>query len=703
MRRSVIILALMATTAIIPRPAYAGPAVGFVIGALGGTGAALSSLGLGGIGFGVGIAQGSAFAGTLFGGIAVKTVVGLGLSALVPKPSLPAPAANMVNYAQPISYAEWVFGRVRKGGPLGFTGFQDDKRYYVPIIAAHSSKGPVEHWLDETPVSLDPAVIDDTASNIADGVPQASYGRIDPLQGQAGQVVNAGLDAAFAQITSAHDFAGLSGAVLWASRTPNDKFSEVYPNGREWAYAPVWDGHDQIYDPRDDARKYTNNAALVLAFWITEVLGQNVDWDEVAIEADFCDTLVTNAEGLQQPIWTLNGFIRDDEDFETQRSQMAVACDAFLYERADGKVGFRVGRWIEPDITLTAEDFFALEITEGSFGSDAPTEVSASYIEPENKWREAPSGVWIEVEDSRTVREEPQLFKVNSHNQITRLNRRIARMKNPKYSLRGSIGLMGYELIGKRFVRVVHDEMGVEEYFEIGELSRDAVSMFSITANSVSPDDFALEIVEPARPVYTEVSSSNNVPLLTGLSAISTGGGRMDVDWTVQNESLTQQLRVRIVGEDAWQIVGVPDGQQTMQVSGLIDLATYQVQGRNRTAALRPSDWGPEPEIEVAIVNNQTPPAALASAGATGSGAVATCTWVGANDANQASVAVLRATGAGGILADAVEVATIVSPANASGSYPDEPAAGSYRYWLRPGNSSGVEGPVSGPFAVTIV
>lgn len=705
MKRSLMIAALLATTAATPHPVYAGPAIGFVIGTLGGSGALAGSLGLGSIGFAVGVANGAAFGATLFGGILAKTIVSLGLSALsaalAPGVSVPTPASRMANFAQPISYAEWVFGRTRKGGPLGFTGFQNGKRYYVPIIASHPTQGPVAHFLDETEVVLNADITEETQSNIDADAPQSGYGRIDAFAGGDGQAANAGLVAAFDQITTAHDFGGLSGAVLWASRTSPNDFSEVYPRGREWAYAPVWDGHNQIYDPRDQAHKYTNNAALVIAFWITQVLGQSVDWDDVAIEADVCDRLVTNAEGSLQPLWTINGAINDDQDFESQRAQLAAACDAFLYERTDGKVGFTVGRWIDPDLTLGPDDFWALELTEGTFGSDAPTEISASYIEPENKWREAPTGVWVETDSVRPIRDEPQLFMVNSHNQAARMCKRIAKTQRPKYSLRGSIGLMGYELLGKRFFRVRHPEMGIDAYFEIGELAREGISNFSITANSVEPADFdfVASAEEPPRPIYREVTSSNIVPLLTGVVATSAGGGQMDVSWNEQDDSLTQQLRLRQQGDTEWQLVTVPGGQRPFRISGQIDGATYEVQGKNRTSALRSSLWSPDVPATVTIVNNVTPPDDLVTAGATGGAGSATVEWSTANDPNQASVRIYR----GASFAGATFVDTVISPANTDGGAEETIAAGSYTYWAVPVNGSSVEGTPSGPFAVTVL
>ena len=411
---------LLATTALTPTPAAAAPVVGFILGAVGATGAAVA------LGISSGVVAGSLFGATFWGAFAVRTVLSIGLAALAsslgPKPSMPPPSARMVNFAQPISYAEWAFGRTRKGGPIGFTGFHNLRRYYVPILAAHEIQGVVEHWLDERAVTLN----GEPSQNLSNIAPIAGYGRINTLTGAPSQTVDAGLDAAFTEITAAHDFKGLSGAVIWAKRPSASAFTDIYPLNRQWAYAPVIDGNNQIYDPRDDSRKFTNNAALVLAYWLTEVLGRDVDWSDVAVEANASDQLVTNGEGGTQAKWMINGSISDEQEFEDQRAQMAAACDAFVYERADGKVGFKVGRWIEPTVTLTDDDFYALEITEGNWGAGAPNEVAVTYTEPENAWRETPGGTWIEDAAARPIRDAPQLFMVTSNNQAARMAKRIA-------------------------------------------------------------------------------------------------------------------------------------------------------------------------------------------------------------------------------------------------------------------------------------
>lgn len=600
MRRSILFAALLGCTMLTPRPAEAGPVIPFIAGALGVAGAtALATA--------AAYTAGATFAASVVGGFVVKTVVAIGLSALAaqlaPKPPSPPPSVQMGNFAQPVSYAEWVYGKTRKGGFLGFTGFARDRRYYVPILAAHPIEGVVQHWLDERLVTLTDEA-DTEKSNIAE-TPIAGYGRINAFTGGPGQVVDPGLNAAFEEITEEFDFKGLSGAVLWAARPPQSSFSDIYPESRQWAYAPVIKGKKDLYDPRDGGRRFSSNAALIFADWVVNILGREVDWGEVADEADACDAQVLGGDGYYRARWELNGTLSDEQEFETQRVQLGIACDAFIYERTDGKVGFTVGRWIEPELTLGPDDFFSLELAEAEFGADAPDEVAALYTEPENGWRETPSGPWVENEVAMPVRDTPQLYMVANHNQISRVNKRLARTKRAKYQLTATIGFRGYEIMGgrdggraHRFFRVLLPERGIDEYFEVGELTRESSGLFSLTANTVQPEDFSFDAAkeEPTRPIYDQVEGDAGIPTPTGLDVPSSGSGGATVTWDAQSEAYSQEVRYQTVAaSSAWQHETAAEGATSLSISGLANGADYQIEIRNRSAGLGFSDWS-EPQ-----------------------------------------------------------------------------------------------------------
>lgn len=711
-----LVAALLASTMLTPAPAQAGPVVPFIQGVAAGlAGNAVIGGSFLSAGFLSGVAA-STYLTAGLGGIVFRTLVGVGLSALaqafLPQPSLPQPSAQMGNFAQPVSYAEWVYGQTRKGGPIGFTAVNGDRRFYVPILAAHEIDGVAEHWLDEYTVGVDADAADFDTANLRTNADSSEFtgpailagrGRIEVFTGAPGQAANAGLIDKFDEITAAHDFAGLAGAVLWAKRVPAQNFAEVYPNGRQWAYTPVINGNNRIWDPRDQSEKYTNNAALCIAHWITVVLGQRVNWVEVAAEADVCDQTVTMADGTTRARWTINGTLRDDQSFETQRAQMAGACDAFMYQRADGAVGFKVGRWIEPEITLTDDDFLSLRVREGQAGFDAPTEVSVLYVEPSNAWRESASGSWIEDPNSRRIRDEPQLNLVNDHGQAVYLAKRVARVRRPEFTLQGSLGAIGYELIGQRFFRVSHPLIPDGTTFEVGRLERLDAATFQIEAVSVTEDDFTVGAAEePARPVLKSVDSALTTPDITNLAVAAEAGAALQVTWDEQPDYLWQQIRWKPVAAASWQSVTIDSGETDHRISGLLDGTTYQVEGRNAGAGLltKPSDWLAADPAIIQTVGNSAAPTAMSAFDAVADGADVLVTFTAPNDPNYFAVRVHR--GETAVFADAVLVHTEFASSGAAAWTDTPPTSGTFRYWATPINGSQVEGPSTGPVEVTL-
>ena len=510
----------------IPDPAMAAPVAAF-----------LGTVAFGGL-------LGEITFGALIGDLLISVGLGVLARALAPKPKVLRPAERMVNFAQPVAFMERGYGRVRKGGPVAFTGFRDGTRHYGILIASHPTKGPVAHWLDRTQVEID-------ASGNVITAPFAGAGTIRAHTGQPGQTVDPVWQAAFAEITASHDFAGLSYAALGARRVKDSRFVETYPRGREWEYLPVWDMHDGVFDPRDGQTKWTDNAALIIAH---EALffGKTVEWTEVAAEADICDELVTNAEGNPQKRWTVNGVFDDSLSWEQVRDALAIAVDAFFYERPDGKLGFRVGHWTPPATTLTARDILAISVSEASWGPDAAGQFAIRYVEPARDRIEAVSGAWIE--DADAPRDEREAFLVDSHNQAVRIAKRIARIARARYTVEMRVKLTGYELIGQRFVHIQHAEMGLDIDLEIGRITRAADGLsFEIEGTSSTAADFAFDaaLEEPARPDFVDVLSQDDVPAPVSLAGqvVPDTGGAAAIEWTWprQDTSLRQELRLRMV------------------------------------------------------------------------------------------------------------------------------------------------------------
>lgn len=678
--------------------ASAGPVLGFVQGVVAGlAGSAVIGGTVATAGFLGGVAASTYLGGTLLGRLALTVGINAIASALN-RPRMPQPQEQMANLSQPLTPMQRVYGRVRKGGPVIFTGFMDSARHYAVAMAAHRTKGPVTHFLDTLEVEVD------VAGEVTTD-PVAPHGTIRTYRGLPGQAVDPIFDAAFPEVTSAFDFAQISYAAIRAKKPPASELSEVYPQGREWAYAPVWDGWDYIYDPRTATRGWTDNAALIIAH---EALfhGKTVNWDEVAIEADISDQVITNGDGGTQKRWTLNVSFDDTVTWEVARDTLGRACDAFFYETYDGKIGFRVGRSIAPEITLTNRDFHELHVQGNAWGPDVAGEAVVDYVEPAHSYQNAQSGAVVMVPGKPRLKDE--LWAINSHNQACRIAKRQIRRARAKWSLQGVVKLIGYELIGQRFFRVNLNDPALDVVFEIDSLVLNEGGVtFSIQATSVDPADFAFDALleEPERPARAIVESDNAVPVITGLSgAVVTGtGGVAQVEWSwpAQDASLTQVLQFRKSGASTLQQGQVQEGQNSLLISGLVDGATYEAQIRNRTAAGRLGDWSATATV-VAIANTTAPPALAAFNVTVSGGTTGAVAFTAPDSPNYAATRIYR--GPTTTFADATLVRTEYGLRNAADSWNNTGlAAGTYRYWGEPINASGVAGPRTGPITITII
>lgn len=712
MRRSLLIGAMLATTCLTPSRASAEPVSAFIAGlgvAFTGGAAAGTVAGLAGGALAAGYAT-----GVFLSGYVGQTLLSLGLSAVAARLNrqrAPSPSARMVNFAQPITYAEWVFGRTRKGGPLGFTGFKsgDDvvtgkggaKRHFSPVLAMHQCEGIVEHWLDEQIVEVD------GNGTVITG-DQSSYYRIRPFNGQPGQVADPELVARFDEITSAFDFVGLAGAHIWARRPSDEKFNTVYPNGKQAAYAPVIDGFNQVYDPRDQTHKWTQNAGLNIAAIIEHVWGRSTRDDLVAIEADVAAQQVAKRGGGLQDLWQINGTLSDDQTFSDQQGMIMAAADVWFYELPGGEVGFKLGRWEDPVITLRDADFLSVELATGNAKLGTVSEVALRYVEPANGWKETACAAVVVDPDARQNRSEPEGYLVSNHNQAYRVTRRLAALENSDFSLRGTLKSIGRFLRGERFVKIAL--AGFPEFtIEVGKLVSNGGATFDLEGVSVTADDFApdVSLIEPERPSYAKVASDDAVPDLVGFSGTALSNGQIRYTWAaVDDEGLNQRVRWRKTGDLDWQVVPVESGQASLIVTGLGD-ATIEAQGQNLTGTKRGSDWLPDPADLTDSVVNATAPAALVSFDAVANGVDVDVDFVSPNDPEYRGTRIYRADyeptySEGFDFSHAALVHTEYGAAGAADAWTDlAQAAGQHAYWAQPINSSGQPGAKSGPNIVT--
>lgn len=695
------VAALLCTTFLAPTPVRAEPVSLFIQGiglaASGTTAAGISAAVAGGAtlaGFNAGV-----FLISGIGGALGRLALSAGLSAIArrlgPKPRAPQPSDRMVNFSQAITPVEWVFGQLRKGGVYAVRSFQEPRRYYGVILAAHEIQAIDQWYLDSRQVE----VVDGEVTT--EPYPDAAMALRGYL-GAPGQVADPDFVAAIPEWTTAHDMKGLAWVAAGLDRPPAKKFSDIMGNSPPTgpAVTPVIQGA-LVYDPRTDTTGYSNNAALVWAAIIENRLGEgSVDWGAVAIEADAADVLIADRNGVQRRKWTLNVVFSDDADYATLLEPIILACDGKSYETPEGKVGFYVGRYIEPDIALTDDDLRTVSWGINDFGQDPFTEFVAEYTEPANEWLEAASATIVTDPDARVNRSRVDMTMANNHNQAYRALHRVAKSTRAEYTMRAEVGLIGLELMTKRFVRV--QAIGLDFVAEIADwqAGKDDAS-FVLELVSVQESDFDPAITEPAPPPRNEVSNDNTVPAPSGLAGSAIAGPGIEWTWNLQPENLLQEFRFRRVGATDWQpIVTITDGATDIITSGLVDGESYQAELRNITSSRRPSEWIASAAVQA--VANSTAPAPVVGFAATLDGSDIDLTWTNANDDNHAATRLYRAVDSTDF-ADALLLDTVFGGPNIAQAYSDASlSVGNYVYWAASINGSGVEGTLAGPVSETV-
>jgi hypothetical protein len=602
MRRSLLIAALLGTTALVPTSAHAGPIIPFFQGIFAAIGASATT---------AAVAQaigGSALAGFKVGSLVFGTALGRGLLSLglsaaaqaLARQRIENPLAKQANYVEPVSAMEDVFGLVRKGGPYAIHQFIETPapaaRHCAIMLAAHQIDGIEEWFLDSRVAGVN------TGTGQVNTPPYGTDVWLWPHLGAPGQVADARMVSRIPQWTSAHDLAGIA-YVHAEFRTVNaTRAQQIYGTGNAVGpiVAPAFRGA-LVYDPRTDSTGWSDNAALVIA-WLLTRRGLAVDWDEVAAEADVADQLVANKRGSFQRRWTLNGTVRSTDDLSSILEQITVACDVWWTERPDGTVGFRLGRWQEPTLTLTERDFYEVEVTVGVTDPNAPTEMAALYVEPINWWGEVSLGPFVIDPDAEPNKETVPLYYCDTPNQTARAMKRIIAARRPKYRVAGEVGPIGYDFTQQRFVRVEWGPFAFDA--EIVRVQQGASpERVAFEAVSVEESDWAFdpETEEPDAPDRTQPPEADGEAVrLNSVTGTAPGSGQ--ITWTVgtiigtiavQNVVSVQYRRV---GALTW--IALADvtlagtvTTHTVTVSGLVPGALYEARARYRRTNQRPAQW----------------------------------------------------------------------------------------------------------------
>ncbi|QIB32631.1 hypothetical protein [Ancylobacter pratisalsi] len=638
----------------------------------------------------------------------------LAAALLAPSTRAPTPQEVKTTLRNSVGSRWRHYGHVLVGGSMAMTEAKDGDLHRVIAFASHKMHAQLGWVIDGRGVAVDGAGWVTSAPYPANTV------RIEYRPGDASQTAYSSLVSALGSPywTTDHRGDGVAHAYLRARNTEPEQLSATYPN-RFPELQGIFEGAE-VYDPRTASVGYTANLALGLRDYLTHVDGLQIDPAYID-DADFI--AAADASDVPVPI-KVGGTIpryygalsyKYDAEPQSVLSRFITMCDGDIRLKPNGKIGFSVGVWVEPTVTITDEQIIDIDLSDGGGPLREANEYRLKYTDTSQYWAEVEAEPWRiedEISDYGEVRSVPiEAYEVQHHNLARRLMKIAAFRGSPRWQGKIKTTLAGLRAWDQRWIRVQIADMEIDETFEVSGVEFDMASMtvvLGIASFSAAAYTFDPATEEGTAPTAAEAVPESTLPVpadfaATGSSIAVSDGVSTPAIIATWTEASRPGIRVEVQyanqSDGIWQPGGsADDGEQRLLVLGLANGATYDVRGRN-VGVGSASGWVTISGV-TATADSAAPAApVITSLSGTTSASI---TWKMPNSPNVVAARVYRGpTGAfpgpGGDISG-----PIYGAPNALGSYDDSPGAGPWYYWVKAENGSGVQSAADGPETITL-
>lgn len=634
--------------------------------------------------------------------------------ALAPRPNIPRSEIQAIINQTEAPRRVYV-GENLVGGIRAFFDVRAGVLYQLVLV----NHGPIhafrEFRIDGNPVAVDG--VGQVQSGVARG-----YVQVDTRNGtgQGGDYVVLLRDR-FPDLWPASRRLDGQATFLVLSGAPNpEDFQRVFPKSYNTTYQWVIEGQ-AIRDPRTGQTAYGDNAALVIAHYLTHADGYRLALadlhpDSVSAMADVADLPVPQRGGGTAPSLRLWGYWTLDEEPSAVIARMRISSGIRPYETQDGRVGLIGGPLGEPACTLTAKDIRSIRVTGAVSEREGFNVLGVFFLSAAHNYEIVEAEAWRDEARLAQEGEIAQEFRAEMCPDLSQA-RRLAQQAMDDGN-RGRVEIIT-NLVGlkARFPRHhgqrhtilldyrPEDGSGrvIEGEFEVLDHEFDPVGMECrivlapvVRRGAWNPADEG----EPPAPLPIgggdpppPMSASLGLPVIT-----TTGGQQQSVIEVVTTPvsgrgDLVVQGRYRPAGSsDSW-IAMTSDGWRAR--SGAIeDGATYEVEARWLGVFDGVDPWRAVGTITVVVDSTPPGPATnvIASRGFGPINSRVTVTWVNP-DTPFWQVRVYREAGNISGFANATLRATVGGAEGQISEYndPSSPNGQRYRYWIVPMNASGVE------------
>lgn len=658
--------------------------------------------------------------------IAISVAVSIARMLLTPKPTppprpaVPKNADGKFNLRQNVPSLTRVYGRVKKAGDYVFLGEKNGSAYHCIVWAGHRIEGFVQHWLHDEAVTLgggggagvtDPAHFEHAGT---------SFVQILERNGAAASTAYSPLVTNFpANWTDDHRGDGLASVLMIARAVSQETFSDIFTNGSP-QHSAVGDGA-LLYDPRDESTAFSTNIALMRFDHLTSTFGGKWSRDDMYLPdwiaaADVCDETVTNRDGDPESRYHGGLWFYESNDPVDVGRKLDEAADLVVYERADGTVGVHAGAYVEPEITLTADDITALRYDANRRQSSTVLAVRGRFTSPDANYNTVDAALYgdpyadIGDDTQRTSTLDNEV--IQSHNHCQRLQKlKFTRANAARVSLtihyrpNHASRLVAYS----RFVIVDYPSRGLDSAV-VEIIGRPKLSLRNLTISfdaivvGTGLYFFDAETEEGEPPEIGDDLTGDGVPQPDNLVVEMSDGGRALASWdapgTDNDESFTYELEYQPtdLSTPPMRATSGP-GEITVLSGTLTDGVEYQFRVRTLSNGAT-SDWTGY-EVLTAVNDPTAPGVPMSFSASAPVGSDVTLSWVGANSPNLYATELYRGTA--GTFAGASLIHTAYGGINTPQSYDDTSLApDTYDWWARSINASGVASAEVGPESQTI-
>lgn len=442
------------------------------------------------------------------------------------------------------------YGRVRLGGAIVFIETRSSSGVLAQVIA--HGQGPFDGFED---VFIDNRLVD--LENGEDGgVITAPYDpakqRINVRHGTVAQTAMGQLTTDFPTIwTAEHRLRGIAYSLIRTASLDEEVITEVYPNRIPILSRVV--RASLCFDPRSGTTAWTRNAALIMRDYLTHKDGMAIpasliDDDLIKIAASVCDENVALKAGGTINRYAIGLSYSFEEEPKAILGRIINAADGRLFITSAGKIGFQVGKWIAPTVTISDEHVISYEMTDGSGPFRESNEVTVKFTHVDVGYKEATSDPWRD-EASISLLGETRAnmlaaYEIQHHNHARRIAKIVQARSAPRWQGTVITNLHGLNCWDQRWINLKLADLEIDGTFEIiGPPAVDPQSMtISLQVQSFEAGTYDFDAVteEGFGPTIPEVLEEEDIPEPTGVVTAAVQRKLGEVSFNDTNTTVSQ-------------------------------------------------------------------------------------------------------------------------------------------------------------------